>query len=215
MCAASGRMLVTFDAIETGASNIDAVADQIDQQLDDLKSYIAPLVASWTGQAFTDYQALEQKWDTSAAELSQVLRQIAATLRTDRHLDRLREDVDPEVVVAARRLRAGRLALAEWNAVFRTATVYAQAPSRPGFMVADLPGKGSWVSVFSSLDRLGAFVGECDWMSMPGWDLIDLLPEGVGAVLDPDSEHAVAIPPRNPTTASNTAGPGRAGTSDG
>ncbi|MGH8902358.1 MAG: WXG100 family type VII secretion target [Egibacteraceae bacterium] len=82
MSAADGRMLVTFGAIETGAADTDAVAGQIDQQLDDLKSYIAPLVASWTGQASSDYQALQQKWDASAAELNQVLKQIAVTLRT-------------------------------------------------------------------------------------------------------------------------------------
>lgn len=227
MSAADRRILVTFDAMEAGASHLEAVAGQIEQQLNYLKSYLAPLVASWTGQASTEYQALQQKWDASAAQLNQILRQIAATLRTadendtqrsagrHRHLDRLMQDGDPEVVVAACQLRAGRLAFADWDAVFRTATVYAQAPSRPGFMVAELTGKGSWVSVFSSLDRLGAFVGECDWMSLPGWDLIDLLPDGVGAVLDPGSGHAVAIPPRGPATEINTVGPGWAGTSHG
>ncbi|MGH8902357.1 MAG: SseB family protein [Egibacteraceae bacterium] len=122
------------------------------------------------------------------------------------------QDGEPGVVVAARRLRAGKLTLADWDAAFRTATVYAQAPSRPGFMVADLPGKGSWVSVFSSLERLGAFVGACDWMSMPGADVIELLPDGVGAVLDPGSGHAVAIPPRGAIYA---AGPRWTGMPDG
>lgn len=78
----SDHMLVTFGAIDAAASDTDAVAGQIDQQLDDLKSYLAPLVASWTGQAASDYQALQSKWDGSVAELNQILREIAVNLRT-------------------------------------------------------------------------------------------------------------------------------------
>ena len=77
-----GRMLVTFSAIETAASDTDATAAQIDQQLDDLKAYLAPMVSTWTGQAAAEYQALQQKWDTSAAELNAVLREISGALRT-------------------------------------------------------------------------------------------------------------------------------------
>ena len=76
------QIKVTFGAIDSAASDTDTIATQIDQQLDDLKAYIAPLVASWTGEASTDYQALQTKWDTSAAELNDVLRQIATALRT-------------------------------------------------------------------------------------------------------------------------------------
>jgi WXG100 family type VII secretion target len=77
-----GEIRVGFGAIDAAASDTDAIATQIAQQLDDLKIYLSPLVATWTGEASTDYQALQSKWDTSAAELNQVLRQIANTLRT-------------------------------------------------------------------------------------------------------------------------------------
>ncbi|MGH3964637.1 MAG: WXG100 family type VII secretion target [Pseudonocardiaceae bacterium] len=82
MTTPGDQIKVTFGAIDSAASDTDTVASQIDQQLDDLKAYIAPLVASWTGEASTDYQALQTKWDTSAAELNDVLRQIATALRT-------------------------------------------------------------------------------------------------------------------------------------
>lgn len=82
MSAPDGQLLVTFGAIDAAASDADTIATQIDQQLGDLKTYLSPLVATWTGQASTDYQALQSKWDTSAAELNDVLRQIATTLRT-------------------------------------------------------------------------------------------------------------------------------------
>ncbi len=75
-------MLVTFGAVENAAADTDTVAGHMNQQLDDLKTYLSPLVASWTGKASTDYQALQSKWDASAADLNVVLREIANALRT-------------------------------------------------------------------------------------------------------------------------------------
>jgi WXG100 family type VII secretion target len=82
MAGSSDQIKVTFGSIDTAASDTDTIATNLNQQLDDLKGYISPLVASWTGQAATNYQTLQKEWDTSATELNQVLRQIAATLRT-------------------------------------------------------------------------------------------------------------------------------------
>ena len=77
-----GRMIVTFAAINEAAMDADSIAGQITQQLGDLKSYLAPLLATWSGQASSDFQALQTKWDASAGDLNQVLRQIAQALRT-------------------------------------------------------------------------------------------------------------------------------------
>ena len=79
---AEGQVIVNAQVLDEGATDTDSVAGQIEQQLGDLKGYLAPLVASWTGEASTDYQALQQKWNTSADDLHAVLRQIAAALRT-------------------------------------------------------------------------------------------------------------------------------------
>lgn len=79
---AEGHVLVTFAAVENAAADADSIAGHIDQQLGDLKSYLAPLVGSWTGQASIDYQALQSRWDTSAADMNRVLREIAGALRT-------------------------------------------------------------------------------------------------------------------------------------
>jgi WXG100 family type VII secretion target len=76
-----GRMLVTFGAINEAALDTDSIATQIAQQLSDLKAYLAPLVASWSGEASTDFQALQAKWDASADDLNQILRQISQSLR--------------------------------------------------------------------------------------------------------------------------------------
>jgi WXG100 family type VII secretion target len=79
---ADGQVVVSAQALNEGGADTDAIAGQIDQQLNDLKGYLAPLVASWSGEASTDYQALQQKWNTSAEDLNAVLRQIAGALRS-------------------------------------------------------------------------------------------------------------------------------------
>jgi 6 kDa early secretory antigenic target len=77
-----GHVLVTFGAINEAAMDTESVASQIAQQLSDLKAYLAPLVANWSGEASTEYQALQAKWDAGANDLNQVLRQMAQALRT-------------------------------------------------------------------------------------------------------------------------------------
>jgi WXG100 family type VII secretion target len=77
-----GHMLVTFSAIENAAGDNDITAGNIDSQLADLRSYLAPLVASWEGSAAEGYQALQAKWDAAVDDLNAVLRQIAMNLRT-------------------------------------------------------------------------------------------------------------------------------------
>jgi len=77
-----GHIQVTFGAVNEAAMDTDSIASQIAQQLSDLKTYLAPLVASWSGEASSDFQALQAKWDASANDLNQVLRQISQSLRT-------------------------------------------------------------------------------------------------------------------------------------
>jgi early secretory antigenic target protein ESAT-6 len=76
-----GRILVTFAAVNEAAMDADSVASQIAQQLADLKAYLAPLVGSWSGEASSDFQVLQAKWDASANDLNQVLRQLSQALR--------------------------------------------------------------------------------------------------------------------------------------
>jgi 6 kDa early secretory antigenic target len=79
---AEGQVIVDARALDEGACDADMVAGQIEQQLSDLRGYLAPLVSSWTGEASSDYQALQQRWNTSADDLNAVLREIAGALRT-------------------------------------------------------------------------------------------------------------------------------------
>jgi early secretory antigenic target protein ESAT-6 len=71
---------VTFGALETAQADVSGVAGRMSGQLEDLKRFLAPLVASWEGQAATEYQAKQRQWDTAATNLATVLGQIGVAL---------------------------------------------------------------------------------------------------------------------------------------
>ncbi|WP_226351468.1 WXG100 family type VII secretion target [Pseudonocardia sp. ICBG601] len=64
---------VTFSALERASVDTVATTARINSQLEDLRRYLAPMVGAWTGDAASTYQASQQKWDTSAAELTTTL----------------------------------------------------------------------------------------------------------------------------------------------
>lgn len=76
-----GHMLVTFGAVEQAASDTDSVAAQISQELQDLRTYLQPLVSTWEGTASGDWQSLQNRWNSSADDLNSILKQIASNLR--------------------------------------------------------------------------------------------------------------------------------------
>lgn len=77
---AGGEVFVTFGAVQQAAGDARTTATSLNQQLADLKSYLAPLVASWEGQASSDYQAKQKQWDEAQTALNQILAQIGQAL---------------------------------------------------------------------------------------------------------------------------------------
>lgn len=71
---------VTFSALSTAQADIGTTVTHIGGQLDDLRRYLAPMVATWQGEAAAFYLEQQRAWDTSAAELATVLRQIGVAL---------------------------------------------------------------------------------------------------------------------------------------
>jgi 6 kDa early secretory antigenic target len=71
---------VTFATIQQAQGDVAATVNRVDGQLNDLKSYLAPLVASWEGSASTDYQTLQRRWDSASSDLNRVLAQISQML---------------------------------------------------------------------------------------------------------------------------------------
>lgn len=67
---------VTFAAIEQAAADVDAARARITAQLGELQSHLAPVVANWTGDAAGRYNEAQQRWDRSAADLTETLQRI-------------------------------------------------------------------------------------------------------------------------------------------
>ena len=78
--ATGSEIRVTFGALTTAQNDVSGTAARITAQLDDLKRFLAPLVATWSGTAAEDYQVKQRLWDRSAADLTTVLAQIGVAL---------------------------------------------------------------------------------------------------------------------------------------
>ncbi len=71
---------VTFGTISQAQGDVANTVGRIDQQLNDLRQFLSPLVASWEGGASADYQVLQKRWDGAAGDLNAVLAQISQLL---------------------------------------------------------------------------------------------------------------------------------------
>ncbi|WP_112273569.1 SseB family protein [Lentzea terrae] len=73
----------------------------------------------------------------------------------------------------------------------------------PAVTTVEVPGMGTWLQVFSTVQRLTSVVGaEQSCMTLLGAEVLDLLlpvlPAGLGVVLDPHSPHMMTFPPVSP-----------------
>lgn len=75
--AVPDHILVTFGAVQQASADASSTAASLNTQLADLKAYLAPLVASWQGQAASDYTAQQARWDNAQQGLNDVLAQIS------------------------------------------------------------------------------------------------------------------------------------------
>lgn len=73
---------VTFGALEAAQADVASTATRISGQLEELKRFLVPMVATWEGEAAAEYQATQRKWDTAAADLTAVLTRIGLALST-------------------------------------------------------------------------------------------------------------------------------------
>jgi len=95
----------------------------------------------------------------------------------------------------------GTVAVDVLSDAFQQATVYCQKPEHPGFMAVGPPGAGV-IPVFTSLEQLERYAvtyglahhGGVEWFSTTGADVLDLMPDGYGIVVDPASEHSATLP---------------------
>ncbi|MDA3646366.1 SseB family protein [Saccharopolyspora indica] len=100
---------------------------------------------------------------------------------------------DPDLAALARSVCEGDRPIKAFYAAFAKAVVYAQRPEKPGVFVTDTESQGRWTVAFTSLDRLAAHAGACDYISMPGAVFLELVPPGVGVMVDPDDDHRLPL----------------------
>ena len=79
-----GTIKYDFGLIEGARADIQNSSNNINTKLADLKSFLAPLVASWDGAAAEAYQAAQAKWDGAAQDLNQVLAAIGTAVGASR-----------------------------------------------------------------------------------------------------------------------------------
>ena len=77
---AGGEVFVTFGAVQQAAGDARTTSAALNQQLADLQSYLAPLVALWEGQAAADYNAKQKQWHEAQNALNGLLAQIGTAL---------------------------------------------------------------------------------------------------------------------------------------
>ncbi|MEU0368698.1 SseB family protein [Streptomyces sp. NPDC006283] len=76
---------------------------------------------------------------------------------------------------------------AEKLAAARATRLYFQRPEQPGFLISETE-TGPVVPLFTSVKHLALFAGACPWASTTVADILELLPEGVRALVDPLGE---------------------------
>lgn len=69
-----------FASLSATSAEISRSNAEIAASLDQLRSYLQPLVSQWTGTAAESYQTLQMQWDRSAAELNQVLQTVSVVV---------------------------------------------------------------------------------------------------------------------------------------
>jgi early secretory antigenic target protein ESAT-6 len=69
-----------FAGIEGGAGEIGSAVQRTDSLLDEGKSSLMALAAVWGGSGSEAYQAVQQRWDTTSAELNAALMNLAQTV---------------------------------------------------------------------------------------------------------------------------------------
>ena len=76
----SSPITVSFAQLHATQEQVQSSVTKINQQLGDLKSYLRPMVSTWTGQAAENYNHAQAQWDRAAEDLNNVLHAIGNAL---------------------------------------------------------------------------------------------------------------------------------------
>ncbi len=79
-----GEMRYNFSSLDGLAGSIDGRVSAINGIVEDLRSQITNLTATYEGQANEGFQMTRNKWNTAANDLNAVLARIATAVKTTR-----------------------------------------------------------------------------------------------------------------------------------
>ncbi|WIM68139.1 WXG100 family type VII secretion target [Corynebacterium breve] len=70
-----------FGKLNGLADDINASSTNVGTELNELKDLLRPIAETWTGDAAEAYQAHQDKWDSAATELNNILNTIGNAVR--------------------------------------------------------------------------------------------------------------------------------------
>lgn len=79
----SGMFATESEVMVNTAKNVDATNDQVQAELNRVKSVVQDVVGSWKGSASTSFAGLMARWDDSAMRLRSALTDIATNIRSN------------------------------------------------------------------------------------------------------------------------------------
>jgi early secretory antigenic target protein ESAT-6 len=71
-----GLLRVNFGALAEAGVDIQNAVNELDTKLSQLEADARPLVETWEGKAQAAYHQRQQKWNTAATDLKNILRDI-------------------------------------------------------------------------------------------------------------------------------------------
>ncbi|KEI45176.1 WXG100 family type VII secretion target [Saccharopolyspora rectivirgula] len=63
---------VNFAALSQAADDLSQTSQKIQAELDQLESYLKPLIQTWEGAAQEAYYAAQREWDKAAANMQEI-----------------------------------------------------------------------------------------------------------------------------------------------
>ena len=99
------------------------------------------------------------------------------------------------LVDSAQKLAHGEIALIQAIATLSNSTVFLEKPATNHAALQVFAVEGDhWVLAFSSLQRVAAARGMCEWISLTGQDLMDNMPPRVNLGIDVQDDHSFFVP---------------------
>lgn len=76
----TGNLRVQFGSLEAASADISGSANKLESRIDTLESELAPMRASWEGDAQQAYIQCKSKWDQGMRDIKQLLAEIGTAV---------------------------------------------------------------------------------------------------------------------------------------